>query len=111
MAASVLKFIHSTAKRLPSVGCAELFYLLAIPLMACGGDTPPTESPNLVSTGTAASAFTSVSARGYHTCGVRPDCPVECWGSNVDSDGNEVDKATPDGSFISVSAGGSIPAA
>ncbi len=44
--------------------------------------------------------FTSVSAGEHHTCGVRIDGVVECWGGNLDG------QATPpDGEFASVSAG------
>ena len=51
--------------------------------------------------------FISVSAGGYHTCGVRTDGSVECWGSNDDFNGNEVGQARPpSGEFASVSAGG-----
>ena len=46
-----------------------------------------------------ASSFVSVSAGGYHTCGVRSNGSVACWGSNADG------RATPPaGSFLSVSA-------
>ena len=45
-------------------------------------------------------------AGGFHTCGVRTDGSVECWGSNEDVGGNEVGQATPpSGEFASVSAG------
>ena len=45
--------------------------------------------------------FSSVSARGSHTCGVRRDGSVECWGNN------HVGQATPPaGEFSSVSARG-----
>ena len=51
--------------------------------------------------------FASVSAGGFHTCGVRTDGAVECWGSNEDYGGNVVGQATPPpGEFASVSAGG-----
>ena len=44
--------------------------------------------------------FASVSAGESHTCGVRMDGSVACWGSNEDS------QATPpEGEFASVSAG------
>ena len=55
----------------------------------------PTMSPE-----TPAGSFVSVSAGGFHTCGVRSDGSVACWGS----DGSG--QATPPaGSFVSVSAG------
>ena len=44
--------------------------------------------------------FTSVSAGGYHTCGIRLYRTVECWGANAHMQGNP-----PPGEFISVSAG------
>ena len=51
--------------------------------------------------------FASVSAGGYHTCGVKSDSSVECWGFNEDGRGNVAGQATPPGgSFASVSAGG-----
>ena len=41
-----------------------------------------------------------------HTCGVRTDGSVECWGSNDDFAGNVVGQVTaPPGEFASVSAG------
>ena len=46
-----------------------------------------------------AGSFDSVSAGNYHTCGVRSDGSVACWGNNEDG------QATPPaGSFVSVSA-------
>ena len=62
--------------------------------------------------------FISVSAGGGHTCGVKTDGSIDCWGSNgirncdsvLQESCSEVPlgQATPpDGSFISVSAGGS----
>ncbi len=51
--------------------------------------------------------FASASAGYYHTCGVRADGAVECWGDNQDFDDNFVGQATPPaGTFSSVSAGG-----
>ena len=45
--------------------------------------------------------FTAVSAGGVHTCGLRTDGTVACWGSNPSG------AATPpDGTFTQVSAGG-----
>ena len=52
-----------------------------------------------VTEGGAAEPFVSVSAGGRHTCGVRSNGSVACWGSNADG------RATPPaGSFLSVSA-------
>ena len=47
------------------------------------------------------SGFASVSAGGHHTCGVRTDGAVECWGRNGDGR-----SSPPGGTFASVSAGG-----
>ena len=52
-----------------------------------------------VTEGGAAEPFVSVSAGGRHTCGVKSNGSVACWGSNADG------RATPPaGSFLSVSA-------
>ena len=51
--------------------------------------------------GSVSSAFASVSAGGYHTCGVREGGSVACWGD--DGDGQAT---PPSGRFASVSAGG-----
>ena len=49
--------------------------------------------------------FISVSAGDDHTCGVRTDGSVACWGSNT-SFGEFAGQATPPaGQFVSVSAG------
>ena len=51
-------------------------------------------------------SFDSVSAGYYHTCGVRTNGTVQCWGLNEDRAGNVVGQASPpDESFASVSAG------
>ena len=50
--------------------------------------------------------FAAVSAGSYHTCGVKTDGSVVCWGN--DSGG---ESTPPDGSFISVSASGPVPGA
>src|SRR5207249_9831732 len=45
--------------------------------------------------------FTQVSAGAWHTCGLRPDGTVACWGNNTQG------QATPPaGTFTQVSAGG-----
>src|SRR5690242_13584922 len=44
--------------------------------------------------------FRSVSAGAYHTCGVRLDDTVACWGLNLDGQAK-----APAGKFKSVSAG------
>ena len=53
-----------------------------------------------------AARWTSVSAGAFHTCGVRDDGQVTCWGSNTDTDNNYIGQAdAPPGKFESVSAG------
>lgn len=53
-----------------------------------GNGTPPDGS------------FLSVSTGGMHTCGIRADQTVSCWGSNHDGQ-----TSAPSGTFKSVSAG------
>ena len=61
----------------------------------------PTEKPEGGSV-----ILASVGAGMLHTCRVRTDGSLECWGSNEDFDGNVVGQATPpSGEFASVSAG------
>ena len=94
---------------------------IAAVLSACGDSSAPmpeptatasipTNAPASAPTGTVEStsasgqspinAFASVSAGDYHTCGVRTDGAVECWGLKFGG------QATPPGgSFASVSAG------
>ena len=64
------------------------------------GPTPPepTTSPETPPSG----EFASVSAGGIHTCGVKTDGSVACWG--YDDSGQAT---PPSGEFASVSAGGS----
>ena len=51
-------------------------------------------------------SFVSVSAGGGHSCGVKTDGMVACWGSNEDTQGVFLGYATPpSGTFVSVSAG------
>ena len=96
-----LGLFRSNASTSTGPRCTRLFWLLAIALIvACGGDTPPTDSPARESTSTPANAFTSISAGGAHTCWLRIDDSVECWGSNEHGESNP-----PDGSFASISAG------
>jgi alpha-tubulin suppressor-like RCC1 family protein len=45
--------------------------------------------------------FSQVSAGLYHTCGLRPDGTVECWGANGSGQ-----SSPPSGAFTQVSAGG-----
>ena len=64
-------------------------------------ERPSSPTPRLGGGGTAKVEFGSVSAGVRHTCGVRTDGTVECWGH----DGSG--RATPlPGEFASVSAGG-----
>ncbi len=65
-------------------------------------EPPGTESRS----GDDAGSFASVSAGWRHTCGVKTDGSVVCWGSSADFFGNVVGQtAPPQGSFRSVSAG------
>ncbi len=53
-----------------------------------------------------AEKWTSVSAGAFHSCGVRDDGHVTCWGSNTDTDYNYLGQSiAPPGKFESVSAG------
>src|SRR5439155_1506516 len=53
-------------------------------------------------------AFTQVSAGGFHTCGLKTDGTLACWGSNYSGPDNHYSgQATPPaGAFTQVSAGG-----
>ena len=57
------------------------------------GATPATEAPG-------ATWVQAVSAGGKHTCGVRVDGSVDCWGDNEHGQ-----STLPEGEFASVSAG------
>ena len=61
----------------------------------------PTSTPAPTATPTPTPAFTSVSAVNNHTCGLREDGTVECWGDN-----DWGQSTPPGGQFLSVSAGG-----
>ena len=106
---------------IPWRGTAMLYaiVLIMLTLAACGGDSPDaggngTSTAVPQDTAEAAGAmpkpgqngakakggFDSVSAGKEHTCGVRDDGSVACWG------GNQYGQATPPaGEFASVSAG------
>ena len=45
-------------------------------------------------------AFKAVSAGFYHTCGIRADDTVACWGSTADGE-----SSPPSGTFKAISAG------
>ena len=66
-----------------------------------GKTREPTEEPEGGS-----AIFAPISAGGFHTCLVQTDGAIECWGANVDVDGNVIGQATlPSDRFASVSAG------
>ncbi len=68
--------------------------------------TPQPDGSGGTDAGGKAPAFTSVGAGDRHTCGVRDDGSVECWGSNQRWDGLFVGQAMPpEGVFVLVSAG------
>jgi len=60
---------------------------------------PETQSPSQ-SGDSAADTFTDVSAGGWHSCGLRVDGTIECWGYEVPRR-----TAPPSGTFSAVSAG------
>ena len=72
---------------------------------ACDGEGPdadvaPTKLIGAASPSPTAPTFTQVSAGSFHTCGVKTDGTVACWGDN------KYEQATPPaGSFTQVSAG------
>ena len=74
--------------------------IMASALVACSNTVPDDEPPN------ADGLFRSVSVGQWHTCGVRRDGSVDCWGANDSLSGRSIGQATPpSGSFVSVSAG------
>ncbi len=68
--------------------------LLGIAILAAATACSTSASPS-------AGTFASVSAGAYHTCGVRTDGTIACWGDN-----DYGQAAPPGGIFTSVSAGG-----
>ena len=74
--------------------------IMASALVACSNTVPDDEPPD------ADGLFRSVSVGQWHTCGVRRDGSVDCWGANDSLSGRSIGQATPPaGSFVSVSAG------
>ena len=72
--------------------------ILAIGVTACGqSDTEPRQMEGDVPSGI---HFISVSAGGYHACGVRSDQTVSCRGHDFDGEASP-----PEWKFSSVSAG------
>ena len=54
-----------------------------------------------------ADSFSAVSTGVVHSCGLRTNGEIACWGSNSDGQGNYLGQATPPvGRFSAVSAGG-----
>ena len=79
-------------RHLGSSASLAAILVLAVAFAACGGDDGD---------GTSEVQFASVSAGGFHTCGVSTDGSVECWGFDLSG------QATPpSGEFASVSGGG-----
>ena len=79
-------------------------------LLARGGDVTPSgptqDATDETPTPVLGVSFASVSPGFFHSCGVKTDGSVVCWGSNEDWEGNLSGQATPPGgSFASVSAG------
>ena len=69
---------------LHGVGLLAVALMMALALGACGGEP----------------GYVSISAGNGHTCGIREDGAVDCWGFD------EYGQATPpEGEFLSVSAG------
>ena len=68
--------------------------------------TPQQDGDGGTDAGDKTPAFISVGSGEKHTCGVRDDGSVECWGSNQRWDGLFVGQATPPGGvFVMISAG------
>ncbi|MDE0005210.1 MAG: hypothetical protein OXQ29_21170, partial [Rhodospirillaceae bacterium] len=75
-----------------------LLLFLGAAFAACGdGDRP---LPKLGVTGTEEVEFASISAGFGHSCALKRDGSVECWGGNT-----EGQSTPPSGEFASVSAG------
>ena len=67
---------------------------------------PEGEQCEIEQTGAPGTLFTVVAAGGSHTCGLRGDRTVQCWGSNESSSGIYTGLLdAPDGQFSALSAG------
>jgi alpha-tubulin suppressor-like RCC1 family protein len=75
-------------------GRAALFGLMALALLAALLAAPPARAQ--------APGYTQVSAGYYHTCALKADSSIECWGLNAEHQSTD-----QPGSFLQVSAGGS----
>ena len=82
------------------------------PTRAATPEPEPTEESSTASSvgepygGKAIGEFASISGGGNHTCAVKTDGAIACWGSNAGQLGNPGGQATPpEGEFASVSAG------
>jgi alpha-tubulin suppressor-like RCC1 family protein len=79
--------------------------LLTTTAVGCTIDPlPPRPAPDVVPPGI---RYSQVSAGGNHTCGVKTDGTVACWGSNNEFASDKVvgQAEPPGGTFTSVSAG------
>ena len=87
------------------VGPALAGEIAAVPLPVATEEpepVPPTPTPRTTPSGEDVRSFASVSAGYGHSCGVKTDGSVVCWGSGFD----DIGQASPlGGSFASVSAG------
>ncbi len=86
-----------------------LALLTSVLLLAASVDTPTAQARQFLPAAQGGSAaFATVSAGFRHTCGVKTDGSVACWGSNLlDHGGTEGGQAVPPASkFATVSAGG-----
>ena len=88
---------------IPRLAWIVLLGLLIAAIVAAGifvGSQPPRPLPAVVSTVAPAAAYTAVSTGGGHTCAIRTDGTIECWGANY-----EGQATPPEGTFVAVSLG------